>query len=407
MANSILTPTKIAKESLMEFKNGLGMGKDVYSEYSEEFAQKGAKIGSSVTIRKPNRFIVQDGATLVNQDVTEESVILTLSSQKHVAISFTSADLTLSIDEFSKRYIKPAAHALANQVDIDLHNLAKDVSNLVGTPGTTPQTSLVVLQAGQKLNEMSAPNDGDRSISMGPVMNAYMVDSFKGFFNPQGNLSEIMEKGMVAKSHLGFDRWRMAQNIYQHTVGPLGGTPLVNGATSTGASTLVTDGWTAAASSRVKAGDVFTIANVYAVNPISKVSTGALQQFVVTADGSSDGSGSLTLSISPSIYSSASGALQNVSALPADNAALTFVGTASTIYPQNLAFHRGAFALGFADLVLPGGCDIAERAVDKESGFSMRLIRQYSISTDAFPARLDVLYGKKTVNPAWACRIIG
>jgi len=402
MANSFLTPTVIAKEALMEFKNALGMGKDVTVEYSDQYANKGAKVGDSITIRKPNRFTVSDGATLVNQDVTEESVILQLSSQKHVSFSFTSKDLTLTIDEFKKRYAGPAAHALANKVDLDLHELAKDVPNLVGTAGTTPQTALVVLQAGQKLDEFSAP-EMDRHLSAGPVMHAYMSDALKGLFNNQAKISDIFEKGVIAKDTLGFD-WRKAQNIYRHTVGALGGTPLVNGADQTGAS-LITDGWTAAAANRLKAGDVFTIAGVNAVNPISKVSTGSLQQFVVTADCASDGSGNATISISPSITTS--GALQTVSGSPADNAAITVVGSASTAYPQNLAFHRGAFALGTADLILPGGCDMAEMAVDKESGLSVRLVRQYTISTDAMPCRLDILYGKKTINPHWATRIIG
>lgn len=401
MANSLLTPGAIAKESLMQFKNSLGMGKDVYTEYSDEFAVKGAKIGASVTIRKPNRFTVSSGATLVNQDVVEDFTSLTLSSQKHVAINFTSAELTLTIDQFSKRYIEPAAHALASQVDADLHALSQSVYNLVGTPGTTPQTALTVLQAGQKMDEFAAPRQ-DRHISMGPVMNAYMADALKGLFNPQGKISDIYEEGILAKNHLGFD-WRLAQNIYQQTVGTKAGAGAVNGAGQTG-STLVTNGWTAS-SAILNQGDVFTIPGVYAVNPISKISTGYLQQFVVTSSVSSDATGNATISISPSITTS--GPLQSVSGSPAAGALLSVVGSAGVQYPQNLAFHRNAFALAFADLILPGGCDMAERATDKASGFTVRLVRQYSINADALPARLDVLYGVKTINPAWACRITG
>jgi hypothetical protein len=402
MANSLLTPTVIAKEMLMEFKNQLGMGNDVNRQYDDQFAKKGAKIGSSITIRKPNRYAVQTGATLVNQDVTEESSILTLDKQKHVAIKFTSADMALTIDDFKNRYITSAVSALANQVDIDLHALYKDVPNLVGSAGTTPATALVWLQGGQKLDEFGAPMDGKRCTSLNPAAQAATVDGLKGLFQSSEKISSQYEKGRMGQG-LGFN-FRMSQNVASHTVGPLGGTPLVNGASQTGA-TLVTDGWTASAASRLKQGDVFTIANVFAVNPISKISTGALQQFVVTADVSSDGSGNLTAAISPSIVTS--GALQTVSGSPADNAAVTVVGTAATAYPQNLAFHRDAFVLGCADLELPSGVDFAAVASDAEAGLSLRIVRAYDISADTFPCRIDILYGLKTVRPEWACRVVG
>jgi len=403
MANTILTPTVIAKETLMAFKNAMGFTKGVNRQYSEEFAIKGAKIGTSVTIRKPPRFTVSTGATLVNQDVTEESASLTLNNHKHVAFKFSSQELTLSIDRFRERYLDNAALALANQVDSDGLLMAyQNTANSVGTPGTTPSALLTYLQAQQKLNEMGCAVGSKRTVFLNPGASTSIVDSLKSLFQSGDKIAQQYEQGMMGEA--AGAKWKMSQNIYTHTVGPLGGTPLVNGASQTGAS-LITDGWTAAAASRLKKGDVFTIAGVNAVNPITKQSTGALQQFVVTADVSSDGSGNLTAAIYPSIVTS--GALQTVTASPADNAALTIVGAANTATPQNILCDENAFVLGCADLELPQGVHFAAIASDPESGLSVRIVRAYDISADSFPCRLDILYGWAAVRPEWSCRIQG
>jgi hypothetical protein len=404
MANSLLTPTVIVKEALMEFKNQLGFTKGVNRQYDDQFAQKGAKVGASINIRKPVIFTAVDGATLSNQDVTEESVTLTLDTQKHVAFNFTSKDLTLTVDEFKDRYLKSAVTALANQVDVDgLGVAAKNTFQSVGVAGTTPSALLTYLQAQQKLNEMGAPDDGNRTMIINPAASTSIVDGLKGLFQSSEQISKQYEKGMMGIA--AGAKWKMAQNIYTYTSGQRGGTPLTNGVPASGASTLVTDGWTAAAASRVKAGDVFTIAAVYSVNPLTKVSTGILQQFVCTADGSSDGSGNLTLSISPSIV--LTGTTQNVSALPADNAALTFLPALSTLTANNILYHKDAYVLGCADLEIPGGVDMSARASDPESGLSVRMVRQYDINNDKFITRLDILYGWKTVRPEFACKILG
>ena len=403
MANTILTPTMIAKEALMAFKNQLGFTKNINKQLSSEFGVKGAKIGTSINIRKPARFSVQTGATLVNQDVTEESTTLTLDTQNHVAFKFSSSELTLSVDEFRKRYIDNAVIALANQVDLNgLQMAAQNTFNSVGTPGSTPSALVTYLQAQQKLNEMSCPKGNKRSLMINPAASTSIVDALKGLFQSSESIAKQYEDGLMGYA-IGA-KWMMSQNVYTHTTGPQGGTPLVNGGSQSGAS-LVTDGWTAAAASRLKKGDVFTIAGVFAVNPVSKQSTGALQQFLVTADVSSDGSGNLTASISPSIVTS--GSLQTVSGSPADNAAITVVGAASTATPQNILMHEDAFVMGVADLELPGGVDFAAVASDPESGLSLRIVRAYDISADSFPCRLDILYGHKAVRPEWACRIQG
>lgn len=406
MASSFLSPSVIAKEMMLQFKNGLSITKNVNRQYDENFAVKGAKIGNSISIRKPNRYTVSDGATMVEQDTTEESASLSLDSQKHVGITFTSKDLSLTIDEFSDRYIKPAMLALANQVDVDMATLgAQSFYNAVGTPATTPSALLTYLEAQEKLAYMACPDDENKSFHINPSANTKIIDALKGLFHSSGEVSKQYKRGLMGVTAGG--EWFQSNNIYAHTGGQLGGTPLVNAAsTANGASSLVTDGWSLAAANRVKKGDVFTIAGVNSVNPITKQSTGQLQQFVVTADAASDASGNATISISPSIYYTANGQ-QNVSAMPADNAALTLKHTASQIYTNNLLMHKDALILGCADLELPKGVDFAAASVDKASGLSLRMVRQYDISTDKFPCRVDILYGKLAARPEWGCRIIG
>lgn len=404
MSNTILTPSVIAKEALMAFKNKLGFTKGINRQYSDEFAKKGAKIGSSVTIRKPWRPTVSSGAALSVQDVKEESTSLTLSNQKHVDFTFSSVELTLSVDMFRERYLEPAMIALANQVDLDgLQLAAQNVYNAVGTPGTTPNTALLYLQAQQKLNEMACPQDDKRSIYINPAAQAVIVDTLKGLFQSSEKIAEQYESGVMGIG-LGA-KWSMAQNIYRSTVGAQGGTPLVDGASQTGTS-LVTKGWSNSVTGVLKKGDVFTIAGVYAVNPVTKQSTGALQQFLVTADANSGAStGPATLSISPAI--TISGTLQTVTASPADGAAITVVGASGAGAVNNILCHEMAFTLGTADLEMPNGVDFSSVATDAESGLSLRIVRAYDISNDLFPCRIDILYGLAALRPEWACRILG
>lgn len=403
MSNTNLTSSVITNESLAVLENNLTFSKGVIRDYDDKFGVAGAKIGTTLNIRKPARYVGRTGAAIGVEDHTETQVALTLDTQFGVDVSFTSQELTLSIDAFSDRIVKPAMATIANKIDRDGLTMGyQSAYNAVGTPGATPATAAVFLAAGAKLDFEAAPRDGQRSLAIDPLANASMVDVLKGLFQSSEKISDQYEQGNMGQA-FGF-KWSMDQNVVAHTVGPLGGTPLVNGASQTGSS-LITDGWTAAAASRLKKGDVFTIANVYAVNPQSRQSTGQLRQFVVTADVSSDGSGNLTAAISPAIVTS--GAFQNVNAGPADNAAITVLGAASTVTPANLAFHKDAFVLGCADLLLPKGVDMASRSASKKVGLSVRMVRQYAINTDAFPCRFDVLYGWKALYPELACRIQG
>lgn len=400
MANTLLTISMITRESARVLVNNLGFAKKVNREYDDQFAIKGAKIGNTLNIRKPPRYIGRTGDALAIEDATETSVPLVLTTKFGVDLAFSITDLVLSIDDFSKRFINPAIAKIANKIDFDGTLLYQTVYNAIGTPGTVPNQALTYLQVNQRLSEEACPFE-NRNICITPAMNATIVDALKGLFQAGDKIREQYNKGMMGEG-LGYDGWYLDQNLRTHTVGPLGGSPVVNGAGQTGSS-LITNGWTAAAANRLKKGDVFTIAGVNAVNPQNQQDTGALRQFVVTADVSSDGAGNATIPISPAI--TVAGPFATVAATPANSAAISVLGAASTKTPQGLAFHGDAFTLGMADLLLPRGVHAADRVSDKQLGVSVRLVEAYDINQDRLPCRTDVLYGFAPIYPELACRL--
>ncbi len=404
MSNSILTIDMITRKALEILENNLVISRNVNRQYDDSFAVEGAKIGSTLRIRLPDRALVTDGAALQVQDDNEQFTTLTVASQKHIGVNFTSAELTMQLDDFAERVLKPRVSQLAASVDADVANAYKSIFQSVGTPGTVPATSLVLLQAQQKLNE-SAAGMAPRYATVNPAANAGLVEGMKGLFNPVDTVSRQFKNGMMGQGVLGLDEINMSQSIVQHTTGSrsTSDTILVNGAVSTqGATTISLDGGTASAT--IAVGDVFTIAGVFAVNPQTRQSTGSLQQFVCTATATASSGAWTNVAISPPIFTSAN-ALATVDSFPADNAVVTFVGSASTQYPQNLVYHKDAITLATADLLLPQGVDMASRQV--HNGISLRVVRQYDINNDRMPCRIDVLYGFSTIRPPMACRIWG
>lgn len=402
MADTLLNIGMITNESLMVLVNELTFTRQVNREYDDQFGRAGAKIGTTLNVRKPIKSLPTTGQGIQLQDTVETQVPVVLTTQYQRAFTFSSSDLKLKIDRFSDRILKPHVASMANQIDFDGLALYKDVYNAVGTPGTTPSTTGTYLDAHVKLDNEACPQDS-RCLVINPQMMATAVDTVKGLFNPQAQIGDYTRKGMVAKQFLRAD-WYMDQNVRSHTSGAYGGTPLINGAQSN-VSSLTTDGWTASAAI-LKRGDVLTIDNVYAINPQNYSSTGQLRQFVVTADVTADGSGNATIPISPSLVS-VSGVSQTVNAAAANNAAINVFGAASTVSPQGLVFHPDAFTFACADLELPDGVDMAERKASKLAGISIRLIRAYDINTDRWPLRMDVLGGWATLRPELACRIAG
>ena len=401
MANSLLTIDMITRKSLQMLENNLVITRNVNRQYDDSFAVEGAKIGSTLRIRLPDRALVTDGAALQVQDDNEQFTTLSVSSQKHIGVNFTSAELTMQLDDFADRVLKPRISQLAASIDADVANAYKSIGQSVGTPGTTPGTSLVLLQAQQKLNE-SAAGMSPRYATVNPAANAGLVEGMKGLFNPTDTISKQFKNGMMGTGVLGYDEINMSQSIKVLTTGTRTNGTVTSTVSTQGTSTLSLTG--VGASATIKQGEVFTIAGVFAVNPQTRESTGSLQQFVVTADAVASGGGVASVTVFPAIYTSAH-ALATVDAFPVATAAVTFVGSASSQYPQNLVYHKDAITFATADLLLPQGIDMASRAV--HNGISLRIVRQYDINNDRMPCRIDVLYGYSVIRPQMAARIWG
>jgi len=393
MSNSILTPTAVTREVLRILHQKCNFIGSISRQYDDSFAQSGAKIGDSLKIRLPNKYTVRTGRTIDVQDTSESSVTLQVATQKGVDMAFTSNDLTLSLDDFSKRILEPAVSVLAANIEADALSMYKDVYQIVDDDGAAFDFD-TVLQGRQKLNEALAPMDENRTALLTSGSTRKVVDALKGLFQDSSAIAKQYRTGMMGKT-AGFDFYENTL-IPVHTTGTAAKTTgyTVNGATESGSTITIQTGTTT-----FLKGDVVTFAGCNRVHPESKADTGVLQQFVVTADS---GASATSLSISPAIV--VTGANQNVSDYPDNAGAVVKVGAgASELLQSNLAYHRDAFAFATADLVMPKGVDFAAREVF--DGISMRVIRAYDINNDNFPCRIDVLYGYKTVRPELAARM--
>jgi hypothetical protein len=383
-------------------ENSLVISRNVNRQYDDSFAVEGAKIGSTLRIRLPDRALVTDGAALQVQDDNEQFTTVTVSSQKHIGVNFTSAELTMQLDDFADRVLKPRISQLAASVDADVANAYRTIGNSVGTPGTVPSTSAVLLAAQQKLNENAAA-ENPRYATVNPAANAALVEGMKGLFNPTGTISRQFKSGMMGEGILGLDEVSMSQSIKVHTTGTRDANATTTvGATITAQGTSTIQLSQAAVTTVINAGDVFTVANVFAVNPQTRESTGSLFQFVALAPATAV-AGTWQVIVAP-IYTSVS-ALATVSRFPTSGDIVSFLGAAASQYAQNLVYHKDAITLVTADLLLPNNVDMAARAV--HNGISLRIIRDYDINNDRMPCRIDVLYGFATIRPQMACRIWG
>ena len=392
MANSLLTPSVITKEALAILHQKLNFVGSIDRQYDSQYAKSGAKIGNDLKIRLPNQFSVRTGATLSSQDVTENSVTLSVATQKGVDFTFSSEELSLHIDEFKNRYIEPAMAVLASNIESDAFSMSKDVYNFVAGQGSA-NTFNNITQAQKQLTLGLAPY-GDRIYMHDPQSVVDMLADTKGLFQDSGQIAKQYKEGMLGRI-AGFDHYENTL-VPTHTCGTAAATTgyLINGASQSGTSMTVDTG-----STTFLVGDLITIAGVNRVHPETKADTGVLQNFVITANS---GTSATTLAISPGIV--ATGGTQNVSAVPADNAAVSKLGGASGAdWTDTLAYQKDSFVFATADLVMPEGIDFAAREV--MDGISMRIVRDYSISADTFPCRIDILYGYKTVRPETACRV--
>lgn len=408
MANTLVTPSWTLKEVGRGYENSLKFIANVNRTYSDEYSQAGAKVGNTVNYRLPQRWTVSDGQALDLQNILDQTVPISLTNQKHVDMSWSAWQETTEVEEVRKRYINPAADALASVIDgLAFSTVYRDVYNSIGTPGTTPSTTLAYLQAGRKLTDLAVPRQG-RVAVLDPEAAVVLANATTTLFNPAAVISENYRDGLLGRGQLGISEWYEDQNRPSFTTGAATGasTPIVNGANQTGSS-LITSGWSSFAG---KKGDIITVAGVFSVNPLSYVSTGRLQQFVLTADVSDSG-GAATLSISPSIITS--GSLQTVSNSPANSATVTYWsmaagGTlAATASPTGMIFHPDAFAFVTADLALPAGGAKATRINSKARGVALRMAEQWDVGTDQNVTRIDALVGAATLQARMACRVQG
>lgn len=412
----------ITNESLMVLENELTFTSQVLRTYDDAFGIDGAKIGDTLNVRRPPRFIGTSGPNLNVEDYNQTSIPVVIGDttkygdQFHVDTAFTTKDLRLSLGAFSENVIKPSVAAVANKVDFTGLQMAKNsTANIVGVAGTPPTSLLTYLTAGAYLDAEAAPRDGSRCVVIEPFTGASIVDSLKGLFMPDAAISQQYRKGLMGRDSAGMN-WKMDQNVNVQTSG--------SWAAST-ASTLTADttsigqatGWastttftlTAGATVTLKKGDIIQIANVMPVNPQNRQVYGTkARYFVVQSDLTITGSSTGSLTVAPAIITG--GQFQNVS-ITTTNATATVtpfsigVSGVGVNSPRNILFHKNAFTCAMADLPLPAGVVFAGRAASKEAGISIRVVRQYTINNDQIPARFDVLFGWAPLYQELGCQV--
>ena len=400
MANTILTPTMVTREALVILHQKLNFVGRINRGYDSSFAKNGAKIGDSLKIRLPNQYTVRTTATLSTQTTTESSVTLQVASQYGVDLSFTTAEQTLSIQDFSARFLEPAMSVLAANIEAAAFNMVKDVYQTVDNTTSGSMTMASVLAARQKLNDALAPIDNSRTGTLTTQDSADLVNALKGLFQDSTAIKEQYREGMMGRT-AGFDFYEntLLTNLTSGTMSATSLSTVTDTVAVATETSSITIGNSLVAGTMV-VGDVFTIATLNRVHPETKTDTGVLQQFVVTTAVTL--ATNTSVSFSPGILMS--GAKQNVIATAISGQLLAKIGNTSRSLRQSLFYHKDAFVFATADLVMPDGVDFAAREV--LDGISMRIVRQYTISDDSLPTRIDVLFGYKTVRAQLATRVV-
>lgn len=403
MANTNSVVDMVAREALRIAHEKATFIGTINRSYDDSFAKEGGKIGSTLRVRDPNQYVRRQGSRVMDvQDQASTTQTITVATQDGVDMRFNSAELSLDIDEFSSRYIEPAMASLISGIDGDCINTATlNTYNVVGAAGTVVGASGDITALGNaraRLNQMLAPKDGGRVLQLDSITMASIVNGNKALFQPGNDVKEAFREGFYARSAMA--DFYENERTRVHSVGS-------DVTVSTSSSAAVTDGGTNitmnGSDGNINAGDVFTVAGVYACHPETKASLGYLQQYVATAAST----GAVTVSPATII----SGAKQNVCsstgaaiAVTAYNSqVLTFVGTASTAYRRNLMYHKDAFTFVTADLPIMAN---AEKCVRRtQDGISLRVWTDGDIRNDELLLRIDILYGFKTLRPAWSCQI--
>lgn len=409
MSNTLITPSWVTKDTAVNFKNNLKLiGRFDRTWEKQNWGDKpeGAQIGDTVQVRIQQRWEVNEGQALVQQSILNQTVPLTINHQFQVGMGWSSSQTALEIEMVQDRYTKPAGRRMANKWDVVAgQEVYKSVYFSAGSPGVAITDNQTWTDAVALLHNNAVPADELNAV-IDPLTQSSLLANNFALFNPTAQISKYFKTGQFSGAALGVDEWYWDPNMPIHTTGTFTtSTPVASSAGQTGSSLAISGMGTYA----LKAGDVFTVDGVYGVNPESYQSTGQLQQFVLTADVS--GSSTATLSISPSIIPS--GQLQTVTASPANNAALTFLGATGTVSAtmsaiasrQSLMFHPAAFAFAMVDLPDNLAGANAKTVGDKETRIAMRWVEQYNIQTDQQPSRCDTIGGVAAILPYFACRM--
>lgn len=406
--NTYLTIDMITAEAVMLFKNSNLFIMNMDTQYDDQFAVDGAKIGDTLRIRLPSDFVVTDGPAMQLQDNTQQYTSLTVSSQKNVATPYSTAERTMSIDRYSELVVAPMVNALCGKVaSTVMRGSEGGVCNLIAnTDGSGNIISPTMDQftgANAILDDQGATMM-DRRCVQDPTSDARTVSSLAGLLNPVTEISSQFRSGMM-KSGLGFDRFFRDQTVIKHTTGTFSAGGTVNGGgqtTSTSGGNITVN----AITGTLRKGDIVTFANVNAVNRVTKESLGTLRQFVVTADVATTAT---TIPIYPGMIGPVGGLAggadqqyQTVDALPINGAAMVLVTPASSVYRKSLAYTQKAVTMASADLVMPKKA-VEEASRTSYDGVSMRMLTDYLPLTDQLATRLDVLFGFKYIRPEWLC----
>lgn len=358
MANEFVTTKNIARQTLVELINNLVMPNLCYKDFSNAFGMQ----GDTIRVRKPTVFTAAEfnqGTPVTAQDIKETSVDVTLDKIATVDINIEAIEAATCIEDLNEQVIRPAAIALAEKINADGLKEYRHASGVIGTAGTTPDGMDDFANARKALNKEKAPLSGRVAV--------WDADA-DAAFTQLGNLVKVNEAGSPAALRegeigrvFGLDNY-MSQAIEQHTMGAAG-TIAVDGAATKGATTIHVDGVTTA----IAEGDVFTIA-------------GDTTKYLVVGVGALK-SGDQDIEISPAL---------------AKNAANDAAITVGANYVPNMVFHKNAIAFVTRPLVAPAGADSYTTSYN---GLSLRVVRDYDITTKREKLSVDVLYGYKTVYP--------
>lgn len=403
--NNIATPSWTGRKVLQVASNATKFVSAITKKLSDDFMVEGTKVGATASVRLPGRFITTKGQALQQQALVDVVVPITITDQANIAFGYSSFSGALEIQDVQERYVEPAAIQMANTWDADgLSRVYQDVFSVEGTPGAVPNANSTYLNAAARLTNFACPS-GPRKALINALMRASIANANQNLFSvPDKNKPDMWVEAMFSGPALSWDQWYEDVNVFPHTIGALGGSPVVSGANQTGSS-LAISGATATITNWALKGDVFTVGTganaTNAVNPQNYRNTTQLQQFVVTANANSDGGGLVTLSIYPPMV--LTGAYQTVTQLPVNGQALTFFGAANTVTPQGLGFHPSAFVMATADLPEPNQGKF-KRVRMPGIGQALRYWQASDIMTDQHPCRLDSIYGFKTQRPEFAVR---